>query len=89
MCTLTGAFPPALVVLRAQSRLMPEGRARTLSGPSPDLPSSVSGLLSNLAHVRQARSRCLRCCPGLTVTASRSTTGHVAGTRRAPEVSEA
>ena len=34
-CTLTGAFPPVLVVLRAQSRLMLEGRARTLSGPSP------------------------------------------------------
>ena len=29
--------------------------------------SSVSGLLRELAHVRQARSRCLRCCPGLTV----------------------
>ncbi len=30
--------------------------------------SSVSGLLGGLAHVRQARSRCLRCCPGVTVT---------------------
>jgi hypothetical protein len=29
---------------------------------------SVSGLLSNLAHVRQAWLRCLRCCPGVTVT---------------------
>jgi hypothetical protein len=30
---------------------------------SPDLTSSVSGLLADLAHVRQGRSRCLRCCP--------------------------
>jgi hypothetical protein len=37
LCTLTGAFPPVLVVLRAESRLMLEGRARTLSGPSSDL----------------------------------------------------
>jgi hypothetical protein len=36
-CTLTGAFPPVFVVLRARSRLMLEGRTRTLSGPSPDL----------------------------------------------------
>ena len=49
-CTLTGALPPALVVLRAQSRLRLEGRARTLSGPSPDpspartlAPSGVRG----------------------------------------------
>lgn len=41
-CTLTGIFPPVLVVLRAQSRLGLEGRTRTLSGPSPDLASSVS-----------------------------------------------
>jgi hypothetical protein len=32
------------LALRAQSRLRLEGRARTLSGPSPDLTSSVSGL---------------------------------------------
>jgi hypothetical protein len=36
-CTFTRHFPPVLVVLRAQSRLRLEGRARTLSGPSPDL----------------------------------------------------
>jgi hypothetical protein len=36
-CTLTGAFPPVLAVLRAQSRLGLEGRARTLSGPFPEL----------------------------------------------------
>jgi hypothetical protein len=41
-CTLTGSFPPVLVALRPQSRLMLEGRTRTLSGPSPDLTSSVS-----------------------------------------------
>src|ERR1700722_426765 len=35
-CTLTGAFPPVLIALRAQSCLGLEGRARTLSGPSPD-----------------------------------------------------
>ena len=34
-CTLTGAFPPVLVALRAQSRLGREGRTRTLSEPSP------------------------------------------------------
>ena len=44
-CTLAGVFPPALIALRAQSRLGLEGRTRTLSGPSPDLTSSVSGLL--------------------------------------------
>jgi hypothetical protein len=36
-CTFTRPFPPVLVVLRSQSRLRLEGRARTLSGPSPDL----------------------------------------------------
>jgi hypothetical protein len=36
-CTLAGAFPPVLVVRRAQSRLGLAGRTRTLSGPSPDL----------------------------------------------------
>ena len=29
--------------------------------------SSESGLLRNLAYVRQTRSRCLRCCPRVTV----------------------
>jgi hypothetical protein len=33
-CTFTGHLPSVLVVLRAQSCLMLEGRARTLSGPS-------------------------------------------------------
>ncbi len=41
-CTLTGTVSPVLVALRAQSRLGLEGRTRTLSGPSPDLTSSVS-----------------------------------------------
>ena len=36
-CTFTRHFSPVLVALRAQSRLMLEGRTRTLSGPSPDL----------------------------------------------------
>ena len=36
-CTFTRIFPPVPVALQSQSRLMLEGRARTLSGPSPDL----------------------------------------------------
>jgi hypothetical protein len=28
--------------------------------------ASVPGLLRHLAYVRQARSRCLQCCPGVT-----------------------
>ncbi len=36
-CTSTRRFPPVLVALRAPSRLMPEGRIRTLSGPFPVL----------------------------------------------------
>ncbi len=41
-CTFTRHFSPVLVAQRSQSRLMLEGRTRTLSGPSPDLTSSVS-----------------------------------------------
>ena len=67
-CTLAEAIPPVLVVLRAQSRLGLEGRTRTLSGPSPDLTSSVSGLLRDSAHLRQVRSRRLPCCSGVAVT---------------------
>jgi len=33
-CTSAGAFPPLPFALRAESRLMLEGRTRTLSGPS-------------------------------------------------------
>ena len=36
-CTFTRLFSPVLVALRAQSRLRREGRARILSGPSPEL----------------------------------------------------
>ena len=36
-CTFTRLASPVLVVLRSRSRLRLEGRARTLSGPSPDL----------------------------------------------------
>jgi hypothetical protein len=36
-CTFTRHSPPVLVALRSQSCLRLEGRARTLSGPSPDL----------------------------------------------------
>jgi hypothetical protein len=43
----------------AQSRLGLEGRTRTLSGPSPDLTSSVSGLLAEQAHVpKPGRDAC-------------------------------
>ena len=36
-CTFARHFPPVLVGLRSGSRLGLEGRARTLSGPSPAL----------------------------------------------------
>jgi hypothetical protein len=39
-CAFTRHFPLVLVALRSQSRLMLEGRTRTLSGPSPDLSSA-------------------------------------------------
>ena len=41
-CTLTRRFSPVLVARRSQSRLMLEGRARTLSGPSPDLSQATT-----------------------------------------------
>jgi hypothetical protein len=41
-CTSTTHVSPVLVVLRPQSRLMLEGRTRTLRGPSPDLSSGRS-----------------------------------------------
>jgi hypothetical protein len=69
MCTLVGVFPPVLVVLRPQSRLWLEGAETYTQRAIPDLTSSVPGLLPDSVHVRQARSRCLRCCPGITVTA--------------------
>ena len=40
-CTSARHVLPVLIVLRSQSRLMLEGRARTLSGPSPDLSQPV------------------------------------------------
>ena len=40
-CTSARHVLPVLIVLRSQSRLMLEGRARTLSGPSPDLTQPV------------------------------------------------
>ena len=46
-CTFTWLFSPVLVVGRSRSRLRLEGRARTLSGPSPDL--SAAGTLLHLA----------------------------------------
>jgi hypothetical protein len=53
---------------KREAPLILRGKHVTIQGPSPDLTSSVSGLLRDSAHVRQARSRCLRCCPGMTVT---------------------
>ena len=41
-CTFTRRLSPVLVALRSQSRLMLEGRARTLSGPSPDLSQATT-----------------------------------------------
>ena len=64
-----------------RSALDIEGKHVTIQGPSPDLTSSVSGLLRDSAHVRQVRSRCLRCCPRVAVKPlSRPPIGHVAGT---------
>ena len=58
-CTLARAFPPVLVVLRAQSRLGLEGRARTLSGPSPDLTSSCQVSSTTwLTCVKPGRGAC-------------------------------
>jgi hypothetical protein len=64
-CTFTRRFSPVLVARRSQSRLMLEGRARTLSGPSPDLsqaatlpPSGRSEDLlirRSMEHVRSVR----------------------------------
>ena len=50
-----------------RSALDIEGKRVTIQGPSPDLPSSASGLLRDSAHVRHARLRYLRCCPGVAV----------------------
>ena len=50
-----------------RSALDIEGKHVTIQGPSPDLTSSVSGLLRDSAHVRQVRSRCLRCCTRVAV----------------------
>jgi hypothetical protein len=49
---------------------------------APQQPASLSGLLCNLAHVRQARSRCLQRCPGVAVIPlsrppHRACSGHV------------
>jgi hypothetical protein len=49
-CTFTRHFSPVLVALRSQSRLMLEGRARTLSGPSTDLSPART-------YAREASSR--------------------------------
>ena len=47
--TFTRYLSPVLVARRSQSRLMLEGRARTLSGPSPDLSQATP-----LSHFRPA-----------------------------------
>ena len=51
---LPGTFPPVLVVPRARSRLGLEGRARTLSGPSPVL-SPADALVCSGSIPRMAR----------------------------------
>ena len=61
-CTFTRRFSPVLVAWRSQSRLMLEGRARTLSGPSPDLSQATtpppSGRREDLCS-----GSCWRCVP--------------------------
>jgi hypothetical protein len=64
---------------------------RSWQQPGDQVIASVSGLLSNLAHVRQARSRCPRCCPGVAVVAlgrpsHRARGGHDLLTRRSGQV---
>jgi hypothetical protein len=66
-CTFTRHLPLVLVVLRSESRLMLEGRTRTLSGPSPDLspagtlaPSVRSG--PDPGHVPLRITSCLMRC---------------------------
>jgi hypothetical protein len=61
-CTSTRPLPPVLVVLLAQSRLGLEGRAHTLSGRSPDLTSSVSGIIRYRRYVLRSRSVGLWIC---------------------------
>jgi hypothetical protein len=50
-----------------RSALDIEGKHVTIQGPSPDLTSSVSGLLRERAHMRQSSLRCLRCRPRVPV----------------------
>ncbi len=61
-CTFTRRFSPVLVARRSQSRLMLVGRARTLSGPSPDLSRATapppSGRREDLCS-----GSCWRCVP--------------------------
>ena len=69
-----------------RSALDIEGKHVTIQGPSPDLTSSVSRLLVGSPHMRQARSRCLQCCPRVAVmTLLRPLIGHAAGTLTGPE----
>ena len=64
-CTFTRHSPPVLVALRSQSCLRLEGRARTLSGPSPDL--SQPGFL----HLPPVVTLILRPPQVLTVSSTR------------------
>ena len=66
---------------KREAPLILRGSTVTIQGPSPDLTSSVSGLLRDSAYVRQARSPCLRCCPRVAVIPSLVTVS--SGTRRA------
>jgi hypothetical protein len=50
-----------------RSALDIEGKHVTIQGPSPDLASCVVRSSPRPARVRQARSPCLRCCPGVAV----------------------
>jgi len=64
-----------------------EGKHVTIQGPSPDLTSSVSGLLRDSAHLHQARSRCSRPLPRVAVITldrppDRARDGHADGSGR-------
>jgi hypothetical protein len=59
-CTFTRHLSPVLVVLRSQSRLRLEGRARTPSGPSPDL-----------GPARSVHTPAKSCGPGRAASANR------------------
>ncbi len=55
--------------LPVHQAVLPRSAVQRRPGGTEPVTASVSGLLRDLAYVRQARSRCLRCCPGVAVVA--------------------